>query len=39
MSPAVADLMASELGWDEIARKKQLAAFRDVVRTTCFIPE
>jgi glycerol-3-phosphate dehydrogenase len=30
MAPAVADLMASELGWDEITRSKQLAAFRDV---------
>jgi glycerol-3-phosphate dehydrogenase len=30
MAPAVADLMASELGWDETARTKQLAAFREV---------
>jgi len=30
MAPAVADLMASELGWDEVTRAKQLAAFRDV---------
>jgi glycerol-3-phosphate dehydrogenase len=30
MAPAVADLMASELGWDEVTRSKQLAAFRDV---------
>ena len=30
MAPAVADLMASELGWDEAARAKQLAAFREV---------
>ena len=30
MAPAVADLMASELGWDEDTRTKQLAAFRDV---------
>jgi glycerol-3-phosphate dehydrogenase len=30
MAPAVADLMASELGWDEVTRTKQLAAFRDV---------
>src|SRR5208282_5101461 len=30
MAPAVADLMTSELGWDEIARTKQLAAFREV---------
>ena len=30
MAPAVADLMASELGWDEVTRAKHLAAFRDV---------
>jgi len=30
MAPAVADLMASELGWDETAKAKQLAAFRDI---------
>jgi len=30
MAPIVADLMASELGWDEVTRTKQLAAFRDV---------
>jgi hypothetical protein len=30
MAPVVADLMASELGWDEATRTKQLAAFRDV---------
>src|SRR5450755_1345068 len=30
MAPAVADLMASELGWDDATRGKQLAAFRDV---------
>ena len=30
MAPAVADLMASELDWDEVTRTKQLAAFRDV---------
>ena len=30
MAPAVADLMASELGWGEVIRTKQLAAFRDV---------
>jgi glycerol-3-phosphate dehydrogenase len=30
MAPAVADLMASELGWDEVTRTKELAAFRDV---------
>jgi len=30
MAPAVAGLMASELGWNEDKRAKQLAAFRDV---------
>jgi len=30
MAPVVADLMASELGWNEIVKAKQLAAFRDV---------
>jgi glycerol-3-phosphate dehydrogenase len=30
MAPAVADLMASELGWNEVTRTKQLAAFREV---------
>jgi glycerol-3-phosphate dehydrogenase len=30
MAPAVAELMASELGWDEVTRAKQLAAFREV---------
>ncbi|MGA6987083.1 MAG: glycerol-3-phosphate dehydrogenase/oxidase [Terriglobales bacterium] len=30
MAPAVADLMASELGWDEPTKAKQLAAFREV---------
>jgi glycerol-3-phosphate dehydrogenase len=30
MAPAVADLMATELGWDEVIRTRQLAAFRDV---------
>ncbi len=30
MAPTVADLMASELGWDEVTRTKQLAAFSDV---------
>ena len=30
MAPAVADLMASELGWDEPTNANQLAAFRDV---------
>ncbi len=30
IAPAVADLMASELGWDEATRRNQLAAFREV---------
>ncbi|MBZ5663105.1 MAG: FAD-dependent oxidoreductase [Acidobacteriia bacterium] len=30
MAPVVADLMASELGWGESTKTKQLAAFRDV---------
>jgi len=30
MAPAVADLMASELGWDEDIRTKQLGTFREV---------
>jgi glycerol-3-phosphate dehydrogenase len=30
MAPAVAELMGSELGWDEVTRTKQLAAFREV---------
>ncbi len=30
MAPTVADLMAPELGWDDLAQAKQLAAFRDV---------
>jgi glycerol-3-phosphate dehydrogenase len=30
MAPAVADLMATELGWDTAIRTKQLAAFRDM---------
>jgi glycerol-3-phosphate dehydrogenase len=30
MAPSVADLMASELDWDEVTRTKQLAAFRAV---------
>ena len=29
MAPAVADLMAPELGWDEAAKARQCAAFRD----------
>ncbi|MFY9562283.1 MAG: FAD-dependent oxidoreductase [Terriglobales bacterium] len=30
MAPVVAELMASELGWNEVTRTNQLAAFRDV---------
>jgi glycerol-3-phosphate dehydrogenase len=30
MAPAVADLMASELGWSEVTRSSQLTAFRHV---------
>jgi len=30
MAPAVADLMAPELGWDGVTQAKQLASFRDV---------
>ena len=30
MAPAVADLMASELGWDDAMRDKQLTSFREV---------
>jgi glycerol-3-phosphate dehydrogenase len=30
MSPVVANLMADELGWDKVAKEKQIAAFRDL---------
>jgi glycerol-3-phosphate dehydrogenase len=30
MAPIVADLMATELGWDDTVKTKQLAAFREV---------
>jgi glycerol-3-phosphate dehydrogenase len=30
MAPVAADLMASELGWNEVTRAKHLSAFRDV---------
>lgn len=30
MAPTVADLMASELGWNDVTREKHLAAFQDV---------
>src|SRR5207248_4080754 len=32
MAPAVADLMAGELGWDETSTTKQLADFRAIAR-------
>ncbi|MBV9180393.1 MAG: FAD-dependent oxidoreductase, partial [Acidobacteria bacterium] len=32
MAPAVADLMASELGWSEATKSQQIAAFRDLAR-------
>ncbi|MFZ0478638.1 MAG: glycerol-3-phosphate dehydrogenase/oxidase, partial [Terriglobales bacterium] len=32
MATVVADVMALELGWDEAAREKQLAAFREIAR-------
>jgi len=38
MAPAVADLMAAELGWDEVTRTKQLAAFRDVASSYMLHP-
>jgi len=38
MAPAVADLMASELGWDQVTRAKQLAAFRDVASNFALRP-
>ena len=36
MAPGVADLMAPELGWNEVQRTKQLDAFRDVAAN--FVP-
>jgi glycerol-3-phosphate dehydrogenase len=33
MAPAVADLMATEFGWDDATRGSQLAAFREVAAT------
>ena len=30
MAPVVSELMASELGWNEVIREKQLSSFRDV---------
>ena len=38
MAPAVADLMASDLGWDEGTRAKQLAAFREVASNFALRP-
>jgi glycerol-3-phosphate dehydrogenase len=38
MAPAVADLMASELGWDQVTPAKQLAAFRDVASNFALRP-
>ncbi|MGC1474385.1 MAG: glycerol-3-phosphate dehydrogenase/oxidase [Terriglobales bacterium] len=38
MAPAVADLMASELGWDEPTKAKQLAAFREVASNFALQP-
>ncbi len=38
MAPAVADLMASELGWDEVTRMKQLAAFSEVASNYALHP-
>jgi len=32
MAPAVAELMAGELGWDETSTTKQLADFRAIAR-------
>jgi glycerol-3-phosphate dehydrogenase len=32
MAPAVAELMAGELGWDEATKNKQLASFRDLAQ-------
>jgi glycerol-3-phosphate dehydrogenase len=38
MAPTVADLMASELGWDKATRAKQLAAFREVAANYVLLP-
>src|SRR5208282_462133 len=38
MAPAVADLMASDLGWDEVTRAKQLAAFCEVASNFALRP-
>jgi glycerol-3-phosphate dehydrogenase len=39
MAPAVADLMASELGWDEVMRTKHLDAFFDVASNYVLHPD
>ena len=38
MAPVVAELMATELGWDDVTRMKQLAAFRDVASSYVLRP-
>jgi len=38
MAPAVADLMAPELGWDKAAQAKQLASFREVASNFALRP-
>ncbi len=38
MAPTVADLMAAELGWDNLTRTNQLAAFREVARNYLLQP-
>ena len=38
MAPAVAELMALELGWDEGTRTKQLAAFREIASNYVLYP-
>jgi hypothetical protein len=39
MAPAVADLMALEFGWDDLTRKKQLSAFREVASNYILHPK
>jgi glycerol-3-phosphate dehydrogenase len=38
MAPAVAELMASQLGWDDSTRAKQLSRFRDVAANYILTP-
>jgi glycerol-3-phosphate dehydrogenase len=38
MAPAVADLMAAELGWSEATRSKQLSSFRNVASNYLLLP-